>query len=1138
VLLSRYVCNGDEAAFAALVRRHGRMLLGVCRRLLPTAQDAEDVVQATVLVLARKAGTVRPPDRLAAWLHGVARNLALKHRAAEGRRRQREARSARHVSAPAADPLDELSGRELLLIIDEELQRLPEAYRLPLILCYLEGRTQEEAARQLGWTPGSVKGRLERGRARLHARLLRRGLPGLVGLEVLQTAATASMSPILAAPLVKTALAFASAQPPAEAAPAHITDMAQKGIRTLSVAKAKFGLLLILGVGIVSAGAAFTVGQVRPGDPPNEKSVAPVAEQPSRLPEQQEPELDVADNQPPGTDRYGDPLPEGAVARLGTLRFRQVRGWVDSLQLSSDGKTLLSSVTPNGDSVCVWEVPSGKLLRRFAQERRVAALSPNGKTVAVAHDSVLQLWDVASGREVRQLNAPVVKPRRRGNVQALAFSPDGKTLASTHGFPGVLCLWDVAAGTPAAVVPAAGNSMTRLIFSPDGKTLVAGNETQRDAAVHIFDVEKRQERQRFTRESSIRQLAISPDGALLAVAVQPYVDQPTSQRSLSLWDLGTGKLVRELPSWRGVSSVAFAPDGKTLVTAEHDQKTREALALWDVSTGKEIRRLNEATRDGNYSSWSVIFSADGKTLIVGCSDGIIRLTDVASGEDRSPAPGNPTHVSSVAVAPNGRTLAYHADVSVRLWDLTRDRELAQLSGAHRLAFSPDSKLLAGAGSEGINLWDVAGRKLQRTVPKGGFGLFAIAPDGRTLATSQFDFPTWRQPAFFGDGRVDVSDKSLKPGRLVVRRWDLTMGTEMRLLSLDGPLYADAHGLAFLADGKLAVSGRDEMPDGRVWLWDLRTGKLLPRLSAGIKVPVDGNRWSFDRGHWRIASSPNGKLLALCGPHELVSIREAATGKERLRLGGHPDGTVCVAFSADGWTLASSGWDETIRLWDLASGKELRKLTGHRGAANSLAFTPDGRRLISAGDDSTILFWDVAALTHRRRAEHRLTQAEWQARWADLAGADALNAHQAIIQLIAAPETTVANLKARLAPAVAPDPARLERLVRDLESAAFADRSKASHELLQLADLAQATVDRALARPEPSLEARRRLEQLRDQLEVPAGDVVRGLRALEVLEHIVTPPARRLLAALAAGAAEARMSREAKAALARLDIYQR
>lgn len=186
-LLTSFARNRDETAFATLVTRHGSMVLQVCRGILRDAHGAEDAAQATWLVLARKAPRLRHPDRLAAWLHGTARQIALRARRQVERQQQRDHRAVQQTARTAAmEPLDVLSVRESLALLDEEVQRLPLVYRLPVLLCCLEGCTQEEAARQLGWSVGSVKGRLERGRRRLHARLVRRGLTLTAALSAVE----------------------------------------------------------------------------------------------------------------------------------------------------------------------------------------------------------------------------------------------------------------------------------------------------------------------------------------------------------------------------------------------------------------------------------------------------------------------------------------------------------------------------------------------------------------------------------------------------------------------------------------------------------------------------------------------------------------------------------------------------------------------------------------------------------------------------------------------------------------------------------------------------------------------------------------------------------------------------------------
>src|SRR5262245_49347228 len=175
-LLERYIQRRDEAAFASLVGRYGSLVRLVCQRALPDRDAAEDCVQATFLVLARKASSIRRRESLAAFLHGVAARVARKARSA-GSRHRPPAEEGIDRADPRPDPLSELTARELMTALDEEVSRLPEAYRLPVVLCCLEGLSLEEAARRLGWTAGSVKGRLERGRRRLQERLAARGLP-------------------------------------------------------------------------------------------------------------------------------------------------------------------------------------------------------------------------------------------------------------------------------------------------------------------------------------------------------------------------------------------------------------------------------------------------------------------------------------------------------------------------------------------------------------------------------------------------------------------------------------------------------------------------------------------------------------------------------------------------------------------------------------------------------------------------------------------------------------------------------------------------------------------------------------------------------------------------------------------------
>jgi RNA polymerase sigma factor (sigma-70 family) len=258
-LLERFAGQRDEAAFAALVARHGPMVLRVCRRVLPDWQAAEDAFQATFLILARKAGALSRRECLAGWLHGVAYRVAARARVEAAKRLNRESRVEPRT---ASDPLEELSARELCAVLDEELTRLPSRYRLPLLLCYLEGQTRDQVAQQLGWSLRTLTRRLARGRELLRARLTRRGitLASAVLMVDLALQASAGVPSLLVANAVKGGMlsvsqAAASGLSPPVAAPAEgvLQTMSFSNLKTI-------GILLVAltlaggGVGVLAYG--------------------------------------------------------------------------------------------------------------------------------------------------------------------------------------------------------------------------------------------------------------------------------------------------------------------------------------------------------------------------------------------------------------------------------------------------------------------------------------------------------------------------------------------------------------------------------------------------------------------------------------------------------------------------------------------------------------------------------------------------------------------------------------------------------------------------------------------------------------------------------------------------------------------
>jgi RNA polymerase sigma factor (sigma-70 family) len=251
-LLGRFVESNDESAFAVLVERHGQMVLGVCRRLLPH-HDAEDACQAAFLVLARKAASLRKVESLASWLHGVARRVAANARRDADLRKAREAGAAQAVAKrPAGDP----TWSEVQLALDEELGRLPERYRAPLVLCYLECLTRDEAAARLGVSAGTLHGRLERGREMLRARLSKRGLsiPAVLTASAL---AEGALPPLLAVKTANAAALFAAGQPLSEVVGANVLALTKEVLMSMSMTKVKVATAAVLGVVLTAALGSF-----------------------------------------------------------------------------------------------------------------------------------------------------------------------------------------------------------------------------------------------------------------------------------------------------------------------------------------------------------------------------------------------------------------------------------------------------------------------------------------------------------------------------------------------------------------------------------------------------------------------------------------------------------------------------------------------------------------------------------------------------------------------------------------------------------------------------------------------------------------------------------------------------------------
>jgi RNA polymerase sigma factor (sigma-70 family) len=324
-LLARYLEHRDELAFEALVARHGPMVLGTCRRMLSGESDVDDAFQATFLVLVRRAGALGPRDAIGPWLHGVAARVSMRARSQAARRRRLETIAPGHAAraAPSSDPDGELADR-----LDQEVNRLPAKYRSPIVLCYLEGHTHEEAARQLNWPLGTVKGRLARARDLLRARLLRRGIApslALLGLSFAREASAAVEREVLNR-TVSNCMKVTLRQAPIDGLSASIASLVKGALSAMIVEKLKWVGLAGLAAGLALAGATVMArqpGSPRPKSPAQAKVLVDNRQAPSNA--------DPAEN--PGAKPTA---PDSASSELDGLRTRLIqaakREWATTLE--------------------------------------------------------------------------------------------------------------------------------------------------------------------------------------------------------------------------------------------------------------------------------------------------------------------------------------------------------------------------------------------------------------------------------------------------------------------------------------------------------------------------------------------------------------------------------------------------------------------------------------------------------------------------------------------------------------------------------------------------------------------------------------------------------------------------------------
>jgi WD40 repeat protein len=895
----------------------------------------------------------------------------------------------------------------------------------------------------------------------------------------------------------------------------------------------------------------------------------------------------------PAVDFYGDSLPTGAVARLGTTRFRSP-DYVLHLAFSPDGKRL---VTHGQTKIALWDVETGKKLAEFASEK-VGALAWRG-----------------DGRGVMLVTEPGGKERigdfTRERLKALPFDPNRGAVAELQG----------------ATAKIDHERFHGHAISPDGKYLVAGRTGNRDdraRSISVWEIDPARPLEEFEQihelgpqEGNCHQIIFSPEGKYVGVVSGPKLGKKPDQSVLFvLYDLATGKerYRRTIPiSGRNdISAIALAPEARSLAIGLNDSAPRVYPIERD---GPEITVDAPGASDEGAHRNPFLFSGDQLWAVRGRSM-VLNAYDTKTGRAlRSPTP-LPTYVSAMALAPNGKRLALAGGGVIAIVDTDTGRLLAPAAGhigwITGLHVSPDGANVLTWDHRGeARIWDVANGKPLLSLPapqsekppRQLVGQLIISPDEKAILA-------------LNEGRLQALDAATgkplpAPGGLagatataVTRgadRHSVILSDDTSVSVWDWPSGRLRHRIGLEPDPVLAkLESRNTYeprrfymtPDAKqlvsrglldVVVWDLETGASAT-LWRGNSIMHMDSALTFVGGGTKIAFSGTFSLAAngdegvggagVKGKKAVAPL--PAPGKKAKGGGGdNPFGNqagfglkmpaknsfvrgialwdlrsgkllhVCddedsprdIASDPGGYVLAAAQAgrydNEKIVLFEVATGQIRRRFSDAVRETSALAFTPDGHRLVSVSYDTTGLVWHMNLLA-LARGRKPASDADLEHAWTTIAEPNARAAYDALLAFASNPERAIALLQNRLRPIPMVGAATFDRILADLEDEKFLTRERAANELEKLARVGVAAI-RARLDKAKSREAKVRLTQYLDKYDSPkmTADELRSLRALEFLEHAGTPAALSLIAELSSGEPTAEFTTRASEAKKRL-----
>jgi RNA polymerase sigma factor (sigma-70 family) len=941
-LLERFAADRDPAAFAALVARYGPLVLGVCRRTVNDPHLAEDVFQAVFLVLARKASSIRRRDAIGSWLYGVAFRLARKARS-----RLRFAPEPRNTDE-SHDPATAAAWNDLLGALDYELHCLPDRLRAPLLLCYYDGCTQDEAAGRLGWSFGTLRRRLEQARDLLRVRLTARGATlgaGLLATVLATRGARAAMPSELSRITIDAANAFAAGGRLAGAA----GQLAEEGLRMVGMSKMRTGAALAILVSGLAVGSGTLFGGGM--NPPEEKTKST-----------------GTDVSMPAANAAGSPQ-NGVFVHHGGLSFCHGSAVINIL-VTPNGKTIL---TQGLATVRLWDAATGKdqgilELPDDAADFWTASLAPDGKTlITTRRNGTAQVWDLASRKMLRSFR--MAAPPFDVTGAKCAHSPDGKAIAVVT-LDGSIRVCDVTAGKEMDQLRSHSDAVTAVAFTPDGKDIVLASEGSPIIGARDVTSGKDGERYKGLAAPPVN-LAFSPDGNRLAGAC--ISGKEGNARTIISWTHWTGGVNQ--PNTVGGNSLAerllvFSPDARYLFAPDKSLNGR-ILTQWDLNSSRAIRQYpTHAT-----PIHAIAFTPDGRTLIT--PDASLRFWDWTTGLEQRPAAGGGQHC--YALMPDGKSIAEGDDTGVRLWDTTTGAEVRRfdvprstpdtVSWIIRVAVSSDGTLIAAqggtmpvdsAGNERrwfVWVWDAATGDLKQRLD-----------DSPPAETSGYGTPNWRYSAitFSGNGKLLASTGANR--RSVA--WNTETWKEETDPSLSpmkafrlviDPAGTIVAGALVARPGQIDVSKRVETNSavqGRGGRGQRREGYEWT-TSAFQCIAADEGRANEAAVDFTASAE-----RVVCGGTSrdgsgIVVVNEVQKGQEVGRVRNLPRPVARVAITPDGKVVAAAltGENPPVIVFSL-DGQELKRFTGLHGNAAWLAFSPDGKRLYAASSDTTVLGWNV------------------------------------------------------------------------------------------------------------------------------------------------------------------------------------